>query len=91
IHTIKPIDKDLIVKCAQETGAVVTAEEHNIYGGLGSAVAEVLGKEYPVPMEIIGLKDTFTESGDYEQLLSKYGLDAAAIVAGVETVLKRKK
>lgn len=91
IHTIKPIDKDLIVKCAQETGAVVTAEEHNIYGGLGGAVAEVLGKEYPVPMEIIGVKDTFTESGDYEQLLSKYGLDAAAIIEGVETVLKRKK
>ncbi|WHH59078.1 transketolase C-terminal domain-containing protein [Petroclostridium sp. X23] len=91
IHTIKPIDKELLIKCAQETGAVVTAEEHNVYGGLGSAVSEVLIKEYPVPMEIIGVEDTFTESGDYEELLEKYGLSAGNIVSKVEAVMKKKK
>ncbi|MGE4282086.1 MAG: transketolase family protein [Clostridia bacterium] len=91
IHTIKPIDKQLLIQCAQETGAVVTAEEHNIYGGLGSAVAEVLGKEYPVPMEVVGIEDVFAESGDYEQLLKKYGLSAENIVSKVEKVIKRKK
>ncbi|MBZ4645921.1 MAG: transketolase [Petroclostridium sp.] len=91
IHTIKPIDKELLVKCAQETGAVVTAEEHNIYGGLGAAVAEVLTKEYPVPMEYVGVQDVFAESGDYEQLLKKYGLSAENIVYKVESVVKRKK
>jgi len=91
IHTIKPIDRKLVIKCAQETGAVVTVEEHSIYGGLGSAVAEVLSKEYPVPMEIIGLEDVFTESGDYEQLLKKYGLSAENIGSKVEDVIKRKK
>jgi transketolase len=91
IHTIKPIDKELLIKCAQETGAVVTAEEHNVYGGLGSAVSEVLIKEYPVPMEIIGVEDTFTESGDYEELLEKYGLSVGNIVSKVEAVMKKKK
>jgi transketolase len=91
IHTIKPIDKELLVKCAQETGAVVTAEEHNIYGGLGAAVAEVLTKEYPIPMEYVGVQDVFAESGDYEQLLKKYGLSAENIVYKVESVVKRKK
>jgi transketolase len=91
IHTIKPIDDDLLVACARETGAIVTAEEHSVVGGLGSAVAEVLARRCPVPMECIGIEDTFTESGDYEQLLSKYGLSAEDIVAGAERVLRRKK
>jgi transketolase len=90
IHTIKPIDRDLLIDCARETGAIVTAEEHNVYGGLGSAVAEVLSQNCPVPMEVVGVNDTFTESGDYEKLLAKYGLSAANIVAHAEKVLKRK-
>ena len=89
MHTIKPIDKELLIKCAGETGAVVTAEEHNIYGGLGSAVAEVLAKEYPVPMGFVGIEDRFTESGDYEQLLKKYGLSAENIVNEVERLIMR--
>jgi len=90
IHTIKPIDRDLLIACARETGAIVTAEEHNVYGGLGSAVAEVLSQGCPVPMEVVGVNDTFTESGDYEKLLAKYGLSAANIAAHAEKVLKRK-
>ena len=90
IHTIKPIDRELLIACARETGAIVTAEEHNVYGGLGSAVAEVLSQSCPVPMEVVGVNDTFTESGDYEKLLAKYGLSAANIVAHAEKVLKRK-
>jgi transketolase len=90
IHTIKPIDKDLIVKCAKETKCIVTAEEHNIIGGLGSAVAEVLAQTYPVPMEMVGINDVFGESGDYEELLKKYGLSAENIAAKAETVIKRK-
>ena len=91
IHTIKPIDRALLIKCARETGAVVTVEEHNIYGGLGSAAAEVLSKEYPVPMEVVGIEDTFTESGDYEQLLKKYGLSVENIMHSVKKVMKRKR
>lgn len=90
IHTIKPIDRELLIACARETGAIVTAEEHNVYGGLGSAVAEVLSQGCPVPMEVVGVNDTFTESGDYEKLLAKYGLSAANIAAHAEKVLKRK-
>ncbi len=91
IHTIKPIDRELLIRCAQETGAIVTAEEHNVFGGLGSAVAEVLAQGCPVPMELVGVEDTFAESGDYEKLLAKYGLSAVHIAARVEKVLKRKK
>lgn len=90
IHTIKPIDKELIIKCAKETGAVITVEEHSIYGGLGSAVAEVLIMEYIVPMEIIGVQDTFAETGAYELLLNKYGLCAENIINTVQKVMKRK-
>jgi transketolase len=91
IHTIKPLDEELIVKCAMETGAVVTAEEHNIYGGLGSAVAEKLAEKLPVPMEYVALQDTFAESGSYEELLDKYGLSSENIICKVEKVIKRKK
>ncbi|MFH1616502.1 MAG: transketolase C-terminal domain-containing protein [Planctomycetota bacterium] len=79
IHTIKPIDKDIIIKSAKKTAAVVTAEEHSVIGGLGSAVAEVLVNSNPTRIEFIGIKDTFAESGEYEPLLSKYGLDASSI------------
>ena len=91
MHTIKPIDKELLIACARDTGAIVTAEEHSVFGGLGSAVSEVLAKHCPVPLEFVGVEDTFTESGDYEKLLVKYGLSAANIVVKAERVLRRKK
>ncbi len=91
LHTIKPIDKELIVKCAQETGAVVTAEEHSIVGGLGGAVAEILVENTCVPMARVGIKDMFGESGKPEELLVKYGLTTQSIVDAAKTVLKRKK
>lgn len=90
IHTIKPIDSQLIIDAAKETGAVVTAEEHNIIGGLGSAVAEVLGENAPVPMERIGVKDSFGESGKPNELLEKYGLTSANIVDAVKRIIDRK-
>ena len=79
LHTIKPIDSDTITKFAKRCGRVVTAEEHNILGGMGSAVAEVLGERNPAPMKRVGVMDTFGESGDAGELLKKYGLTAADI------------
>ncbi len=91
MFTIKPIDADLIRKCAVETGAIVTAEEHNIIGGLGSAVSEVLATSAcGVPTEMVGVKDTHCESGPYSELLKKYGLDADAVAAAVEKAVSRK-
>ena len=90
IHTIKPIDKDIIIKAAQETGAIVTAEEHQIIGGLGSAVAEITSKHYPVPIEFIGMNDSFGESGNPDELLIKYKMKADNIIDSVKQVLKRK-
>ena len=89
IHTIKPIDKDLILKCAAETKGIVTVEEHSIYGGLGSAVAEVLAEHRPAPMAFVGVNDTFAESGDYEKLLEKYGLSAAKVAEKAKALLAR--
>lgn len=91
ISTIKPIDSDLIEKCARQTGAIVTAEDHNIFGGLGSAVAECVASTYPVPMEFVGVKDLFGESGDPEDLSDKYGLSARSIVSSCLKVINRKK
>jgi transketolase len=88
--SLKPIDRSLIVKAARETGAIVTAEEHNIYGGLGSAVAEVLVEEFPVAMERVGIQDVFAESGTYDGLLEKYGLGVSNIVDKAKTVMHRK-
>lgn len=88
--SIKPIDVDAIVKAAKETGAIVTAEEHNIIGGLGSAVAEVVAQEAPVPMNFVGVKDTFGESGTPKELMAKYGLTAEDIVAAAKDVITRK-
>ncbi len=90
MHTIKPIDKEIIMKAARETGAIVTAEEHNIIGGLGSAVAEVLVENGPVPMKRVGTQDTFGESGKPNDLLKKYGLTAGHIVEAVKDILKQK-
>ncbi len=91
MFTLKPIDKDAIVKAAKDTGAIVTAEEHNIYGGLGSAVAEVLVENYPTPMRRVGVKDTFGESGEHDELLAKYGLTANDIARTVQELVKEKK
>lgn len=90
IHTIKPIDKDIIIAAARETGAIVTAEEHNIIGGLGSAVAEVIVEAQPVPMERVGVKDTFGESGNSDDLLVKYGLTSQSIVEACKKAISRK-
>jgi transketolase len=89
-HTIKPIDKLTLASSAKKTGAVVTVEEHQINGGLGGAVAEVLAENYPVPMERIGMPDTFGESGAPEELLEKYGMSVEKIKEAVNSVIKRK-
>ena len=91
LHTIKPIDSSLIVRCAQETGAVVTAEEHSIIGGLGGAVAECLAKQCPAPLERVGVNDTYAESGPYLELLDKYGMSVEAIVAAAQRAMARKQ
>lgn len=91
MHTIKPLDTDMVIRCAQQTGAIVTAEEHSIIGGLGGAVAECLSQAAPVPLERIGVADTFTESGPYFELLDKYGLSTEAIVAATRRALERKQ
>ncbi len=91
IHTIKPIDADILVKAAKETGAIVTAEEHSIIGGLGSAVAEVLMEKCPVPMRCIGVADKFGKSGQVPELLAEYGLTTENIIAKVKEVIKLKK
>ena len=84
IHTIKPLDEELVVAAAKETGKVVTVEEHSIIGGLGSAVAECLGEKAPTPMLRIGVKDVFGESGPAVKLLEKYGLDAQGIYESIK-------
>lgn len=89
-HTIKPLDEQKIVEIAKRCGAVVTVEEHQVKGGLGGAVAETLAKYYPVPMEFIGLQDTFGESGSPAQLLEKYGMGVKDIKEAVKKVLRRK-
>ena len=91
ISTIKPLDKEIIIKAAEETGGIVTVEEHQVHGGLGSAVAEVVTQYYPVPMKIIGVNDKFGESGEPEELLEKFGLTVDNIIRGVTTVLRMKR
>ncbi len=90
-HTLKPLDEETIIKAAIETGAVVTAESNVIYGGLGSAVAEVLVENCPMPMQRVGMRDGFAESGPYLDVLDKYGMSARHIVSAVEKVLERKQ
>ena len=90
IHTIKPIDKQAIIEATKDCGAIVTVEEHQIFGGFGSAVAEVVVSNNPVPMEFVGIKDTFGESGKPADLIVKYGLKDINIVEAVRKVLKRK-
>jgi len=91
VASVKPLDEETIVRVAKQTKAIVTAEEHNIIGGLGSAIAEVLGERQPTPMVRVGLKDTFGESGRPEELLKKYGLTKADLVKAVHEVLAKKQ
>lgn len=88
--TIKPIDTELIARCAEETGAIVTAEDHNIFGGLGGAVAEALVQTRPCPVEFVGVRDVFGESGEPEELAERYGLTADGVAAAALRALARK-
>ncbi len=89
-HTVKPLDEKTILKYAEKAGAVVTVEEHNVLGGMGSAVAELLAREKPMPIEFIGMQDTFGESGKPEELIEKYGMGAESIKKAVKKVIDRK-
>ncbi len=90
LHTVKPIDANTIVKFARQCGRVVTAEEHNVLGGMGSAVAEVLGEKSPTPMRRVGVMDTFGESGDAPSLMKKYGLTAADVEEAASNLVRSK-
>ncbi|ULT43539.1 transketolase family protein [Niabella defluvii] len=90
IHTIKPLDEEAIIKSLKKTKCAVTAEEHNIIGGLGDAIAQCAARNFPVPIEYVGTKDTFGESGTPKELLKKYGMDVSDIVAAAEKVIARK-
>ena len=89
-HTIKPLDKTTLLKATRDCGAVVTVEEHQVNGGMGSAVAELLSANYPVPMEFVGMQDSFGESGDPDQLLAKYGMSVGKIKQAVKRAIDRK-
>lgn len=90
IHTIKPLDREVVLNSAKKTRCVVTAEEHQMNGGLGDSIAQLLARELPTPMEFVAVNDSFGESGTPDQLMTKYGLDAVNIVEAVEKVIKRK-
>ncbi len=90
IHTLKPLDKELLITEARQTGAFVVAEEHLIFGGLGSAVSQLLSENHPVPVEYVGVNDTYAESGKPEELFEKYGLTSKHILKAAEKVLSRK-
>ena len=90
IHTIKPLDEEAILASVAKTGCIVTAEEHQINGGLGESIAGVLARKNPKPIEMVAVNDTFGESGTPDQLMTKYGLDTSDIIAKVEAVLARK-
>jgi len=90
MHTIKPLDIDCVIRAAEETGLIVTAEEHQVTGGLGSAIAECLSQNYPVPIEFVGMPDSFGESGHPGELMVKYGMSAQKIVESAERLLARK-
>lgn len=90
IHTIKPLDNEAVLASAKKTGCVVTAEEHQMNGGLGDSIAQLLARELPTPLEMVAVNDSFGESGTPDQLMTKYGLDAVNIVNAVERVIKRK-
>ena len=89
MHTIKPIDEEAVIKAAEETGRIITAEEHSVIGGLGDAVASIVVKNHPVPMSMVGQHDCFGESGKPDQLLEKYGMTAADIVKAARDMVRR--
>ncbi|RYZ20323.1 MAG: transketolase family protein [Chitinophagaceae bacterium] len=91
IHTIKPLDEEAVLASIKKTGCAVTAEEHNVIGGLGDAIAQVASKQFPIPIEYVGTNDTFGESGTPDQLLKKYGLTPEHIVEAAEKAIARKK
>ncbi|HNQ00601.1 MAG TPA: transketolase C-terminal domain-containing protein, partial [Bacteroidia bacterium] len=91
IHTIKPLDEAAVLRSVRKTGCAVSAEEHQIHGGLGDAIANVLSRNFPAPLEYVAVNDSFGESGTPEQLMKKYGLEAENIVHAAEAALKRKK
>ncbi|MDA9144307.1 transketolase family protein [Flavobacteriaceae bacterium] len=90
IHTIKPLDEEIILNSVKKTGCIVSAEEHNYLGGLGETISGLLGLKLPTPMEMVATQDTFGESGTPAQLMTKYGLDKSAIIQKVHQVIKRK-
>jgi transketolase len=90
IHTIKPLDEEAVLNSIRKTKCAVTVEEHNIIGGLGDAIAQVAAKNFPIPIEYVGTRDTFGESGTPDQLLKKYGLDVPDIIAAAEKVISKK-
>jgi transketolase len=89
-RTIKPLDEAMVLRCAQETGAIVTVEDHGVIGGLGGAVAEFLSEAWPTPMKRIGVRDQFGDAGTFEWLIQKYGMDVPHIVNAVKEVVKKK-
>ena len=91
IHTIKPIDKDILAKAAKETGAIVTAEEHNVIGGLGAAVTEAICESVPVPVIRVGMQDTYGHSGTVPALLEAYGLTPAKVAEAAKKAIALKK
>lgn len=90
IHTIKPLDEEAVIASVKKTKCVVTAEEHNMHGGLGDSIAHVLSMHHPAPIEMVAVKDSFGESGTPDELMKKYGLDTPDIVSAVERVMKRR-
>jgi transketolase len=91
MHTVKPVDRQAIVSAARETGAIVTAEEHLVRGGLGAAVAQVVAEEHPVPMRFVGIRDTYLESGTVEELMAKYGFSTADVVRATQEAVRAKE
>ena len=91
LHTIKPLDREAVIAAAEETGALVTAEEHSVVGGLGGAVAEVTGEEHPVPVKRVGIADRFAQSGPYETLLEAYGMGVSRIVEAAQAAVQAKR
>ena len=89
IHTIKPLDEEIILKSVEKTGKIVTAEEHNYLGGLGESVAGLLARKRPTPQEFVAVNDTFGESGTPTELMKKYNIDAQAVINSVKKVLSR--
>ena len=91
IHTIKPLDVEAVINSAKKTGCVVTAEEHQMNGGLGDSIAQLLARKMPTPLEMVAVNDSFGESGTPDELLVKYGLDHTDITAAAERAISRKK